>query len=168
MSDLERLARALLPVEEEAKGLPWAAERRWRVQSHLWMEGTAPVIDLHDLSVRLAEEAVDRAVQVAPELHAGQLVFVVGVGRNSLGPPRLGRAVGAALDRRARPRGWRRAPGPRGRVLLILDEKRAPGRLGLGLGLGLLAFALLALVFVPPLGVVLLALLLLLAGLERR
>jgi hypothetical protein len=155
-ADLERLAAALAVVEQQARGLPWAEERAWRVQSHLWVEGEVLVVDLHDLSVKLAGRAVQEVGAVAGSLSAGSVAFVTGVGRRSLGPPKLGRAVQAELARLCRAQGWSHAPGRAGRWLLILDGRRAPSQLGWPFWLGAFAFGLAALAFVPPLGVVVL------------
>lgn len=156
---LDPLLRALREVEGEARELPWAHERAWRVETHVWTEEGVLVIDLHDLSVRLAELAVRQVGEVAGQLSVDRISFVTGVGRRSVGPPKLGRAVKGELARLCKKRGWSYAPGRSGRWELVLDGKGVPSRLSWPIWLGGLAFGLAALVFVPPLGVVILALL---------
>ncbi|MCK6505353.1 hypothetical protein L6R53_18455 [Myxococcota bacterium] len=159
--DLPRLQRALRPVEREAAHLPWAEERRWTTSTHVWLEGGLPVVDLHDLGVQAARVAVDCVAEEAGSLEAGAVCFVTGVGRRSLGPPKLGRAVSAALGHVARQRGWRHGPLSAGRLVLIVDPARAParatGRLGWPFWAALLAFGLLASALFPPFALVLLA-----------
>jgi hypothetical protein len=159
--DLPRLQRALRPVEREAADLPWADERRWTTSTHVWLEGGLPVVDLHDLGVQAARLAVDCVAREAAEIEAGAVCFVTGVGRRSLGPPKLGRAVGAALGHVARQRGWQHGPLSPGRLVLVIDPARAParatGRLGPLFWLALLAFGLLASVLFPPFALLLLA-----------
>ena len=167
--DLPRLQRALRPVEREAATLPWAHERRWTTSTHVWLEGGLPVVDLHDLGVQAARLAVDCVAEEAEggqagALEAGAVCFVTGVGRRSVGPPKLGTAVAAALGHVARRRGWQHGPLSAGRMILVMDPARAParatGRLGWPFWLGLLAFGLLASALFPPFGLVLLAALL--------
>ncbi len=157
--DLDRLQQALLPVERAAAGLAWADQRPWTTASHLWVEGRLPVVDLHDLGVRQARQAVDAVAGVAEGLDAGAVCFVVGRGRHSIGGSKLGPAVQGALAYHCRKsRGhlplWRAHLGPAGRQILVIDASRAPsnatGRPGVLFWLGALGF-LAAACFASPL-----------------
>lgn len=158
--DLERLRTALAGVEEEAKSLPWANDRGWRAVSHVWIEHSAPTIDLHDLNVKLANQAVDAVVELAPECDSGGFVFVTGRGSHSLGGRSdLADSVASTLDRHARARGWAWHPSRAGRLVLVTDPARAPtvatGDLPIPIVVGAVAFLLLALYFAPPAGIAL-------------
>lgn len=170
-ADTARLRRALAPVQAAATRLPWADERRWTGQSHVWDEGGLPVVDLHDLSVKLARQAVDAVAGAAPELSAGAVCFVTGRGTHSLGPARLGRAVSGALGHVARAHGWRHGLLRPGRQVLIFDPRRAPaaatGRLGWPFWLGLALFGAAATFAWPPAGLLVLAFFALAAWIRR-
>ena len=160
MRDLERLRTALAGVEEEAKSLPWANDRGWRVASHVWSEHSAPTIDLHDLNVKLANQVVDAVAEVAPSCESGGFVFVTGRGTHSLGGRSdLADSVASTLDGHARARGWAWHPSRAGRLVLVTDPRRAPsvatGNLPIPIVAGAVAFLLLALYFAPPAGIVL-------------
>jgi hypothetical protein len=160
VQDLERLRAALGAVEEEAKSLPWANDRLWRTASHVWIEQGAPTIDLHDLNVKLANQAVDAVVEIAPECESGGFVFVTGRGTHSLGGrSSIADALGSTLDRHARAHGWEWRPTRAGRLVLVTDRTRAPsvatGELPIPIVVGGIAFLLLALYFAPPVGIVL-------------
>ncbi len=68
-------------MEDDAAGLPWARERRWRRATHVWREGGVWVIDVHDLDAALTRR-VARALREAPPREGG-VVLVHGVGRRS-------------------------------------------------------------------------------------
>ncbi|MCB9761429.1 MAG: hypothetical protein H6739_16420 [Alphaproteobacteria bacterium] len=155
MADLDAVQHQLAPLADAARSLSWNRERPWRPESHVWSESGLVVVDLHDLSVRLGVEAVERAAALAPELAA--VVFVTGRGRHSVeGRSRLNDGVTEAVEALCAARGWAwRVPRP-GRVLLIADPARAPraatGALGPLFWLGALGFAGLAALASPLLG----------------
>jgi hypothetical protein len=160
VDDIQRLRNALGTVEQEAKALPWANDRGWRAASHVWIEHGAPTIDLHDLNVKLANQAVDAVIDVAPSCDSGGFVFVTGRGRHSLGGRSdLSDSVASTLDRHARAAGWAWHPSRAGRLVLVTDARRAPaiatGALPLPIVVGAIAFLLLALYFAPPAGIAL-------------
>jgi hypothetical protein len=160
VDDLQRLRTALAGVEEEAKTLPWANDRRWSAASHVWIEQSALTIDLHDLNVKLANQAVDAVVDVASSCQSGGFVFVTGRGTHSLGGRSdLADSVASALDRHARAMGWSWHPSRAGRVVLVTDPARAPtvatGALPIPIVVGAAAFLLAALYFAPPAGIAL-------------
>jgi DNA-nicking Smr family endonuclease len=146
-ADAQRLRDALGEVEQRAGSLPWARERRWRASTHLGVVGDAVGVDLHDLSVKLALEAVDRVAELAPELGCASVVVVTGRGARAGGVSPLRDAVRARLAERAAEHGWRVVPEGAGRVRLVVDPRRA-GHGGLGplfwLVVALLACGLLA------------------------
>lgn len=156
--DLQRLAEALRPVERGARGLAWNKERPWKPETHLWVERGLVVLDLHDLSVRLALDALDAVVEQAEALDGGAVALVTGRGRHSVdGRSRLRDAVGEALAEVAEQRGWAvRAPRA-GRYVLVIDPDRAPraatGALGPVFWLGVAVFVGLAVVAAPEVGV---------------
>jgi hypothetical protein len=160
VDDIQRLRTALGTVEQEAKSLPWANDRGWRAESHVWIEHGAPTIDLHDLNVKLANQVVDAVVDVAPSCDSGGFVFVTGRGRHSFGGRSdLSDSVASTLDRHARAAGWAWHPSRAGRLVLVTDPDRAPtvatGDLPVPVVLGGVAFLLLALYFAPPVGIAL-------------
>ena len=157
---MNRLRTALAGVEEEAKALSWANDRRWSVASHVWIEHSAPTIDLHDLNVKLANQAVDAVVEVAGSCDSGGFVFVTGRGTHSLGGRSdLADSVASTLDRHARARGWAWHASRAGRLVIVTDPARAPtvatGDLPIPIVVGAVAFLLLALYFAPPAGIAL-------------
>jgi hypothetical protein len=173
VDDVGRLRAALEAVEQEAKTLPWANDRRWSVATHLWTEHDAPTIDLHDLNVKLAVAAVEAIVDVAPSCASGGLVLVTGRGTHSLGGRSdLHDAVASALDRHCRSNGWQWRAGRAGRLVLVTDEARAPailtGTLPWPLVAGALVFLGLALWYATPAGIVLTGLALLAWWVSRQ
>ena len=143
------LRRTLSHIQEGARSLRWADERPWRVDGHIWLEHDLPVIDLHDLNVRLAREAVRAAAAAADQLRCGALCFVTGRGRHSMGPPALRGMVAAELRRACKKNpSWDQRAGHAGRWMLITDPSRAPrvatGQLGLVFWLGVVLFSALA------------------------
>jgi hypothetical protein len=132
--DPAALAAALAAVERDARGLPWAANRPWRVASHVATEGPWLVVDLHDLSVALA-------LRVLGALDAGDVGaarLVTGSGRHTGGRSKLRDAVIAA----ARERGWRVSPVGPARLEVVRDPARHP----FGGGVPLAVWLVLALV----------------------
>jgi hypothetical protein len=150
-ADTRHLQHQLERVERDARRLSWAAERPWSPSTHIWAEGLLPVVDLHDLSVRLAIEAVERVLDTHASLQCGAVSFITGVGRHSTGDARLPPAVGGFLAKACAAHaadGWSfRSDGP-GRFVLITDPERAPAgvqsSLPQGFGWLLLALALAA------------------------
>jgi hypothetical protein len=141
VNDVERLRRALQPIEVRARDLRWADERPWKVKTHVWGEQDLGVVDLHDLNAKVARLAARAVEEVATDLDAGAVLFVVGVGRRSAGSPVLGTVVLKVL--RDGPFRGRRAA--HGRIALIVDPSRAPaaatGASGWGMTLLWLFFA---------------------------
>jgi len=136
MTDVEQLRRSLASVERGATDLPWAKERPWRAETHVWVEGGLPVVDLHDLGTKLADKAVRRAAAVSADLQAGAVCFVTGRGRRSIGPGVVRRVTEEALRAHCAERGCYYRPAGPGRLVLVVDPSRAPvsatGRLGIG------------------------------------
>lgn len=145
--DVRRLLGALSGIAQEARKLSWARERPWKTESHLWVEEPIPVIDLHDLSVSLAIQAVEQVVDRHAQLQSGAIGFITGVGSHSSHGAKLHPAVGGYLGRACADHaedGWSfRADGP-GRFVLITDPAKAPASVqtSLPLGFGWLLLAL--------------------------
>lgn len=129
--DLTLVRDRLVAVEPLADKLPWAKERPWRVRTHVGLGGDGVVtIDLHDLSVPSALEAVQRAI--ATPLASGGLVLVTGRGRHSGGVSKLRRAVHQALIERAEAGELAVAERGPGRLLIIWDHAAIARQSGLG------------------------------------
>jgi len=124
-TDVARLRQALAGLEKDAKTLAWNAERPWKPDTHVWEEGWCAVVDLHDLSIKLALRAVELAA--ADEIQSGAVHFVTGRGRHSIdGRSRLREAVSEALLELSEENHWGvREPRP-GRLTLITDAELAP------------------------------------------
>lgn len=144
--DLRELRAALRGISEQARKLPWAKERLWSPESHVFVEHGTLTVDLHDLSVRLAISAVERAVEVTPALRGGALVWITGKGRHNVdGRSPLREAVWDTLEEAAEREGWRLRQGAPGRLVLVVDSSRATaaadGRLGPWVWAVILGFA---------------------------
>ncbi len=144
MEALLALRARLRPVEADADRLPWAAERPWRVRTHIGVDDGLLVVDLHDLGAAQVERLVG-LLDGLTAVPGAAVVFVTGRGRRSRGAPVLPQVTAAALRGLARRHpGWRVVAGGAGRVVLVLDAARAPGHLTgrMGWGLRLLLVAL--------------------------
>lgn len=129
--DLLGLQRALASIEHGASALPWAPERPWRTRTHLGVTDGRVALDLHDLSVRLALDAVGRALEV--ELSTGGLVLITGRGKHAGGRSTLRDAVLAELEGRARRGDLTFHPSSPGRITVVVDAARSrASRPGLG------------------------------------
>lgn len=156
--DLQRLARQLGHLEDKARSLEWNAQRPWRPQTHIWTEKLVPMVDLHDLSIRLALEALEGVVEVAGEMDCGAVCLVTGRGRHSVdGRSRLREAVQEEAHSLCRERGWVCRDSQPGRLILVMDAARAPawasGGLGLAVWIGIAAFLGLAVFVAPMVGI---------------
>lgn len=129
MGEFKALEGALKGVQSKAAKLPWAKERAWRVKTHLRLGGHGLIeLDLHDLSVPLALEAVGLLIEAAPE--TGAAVLITGRGKHSGGVTRLRDAVQADLEARGLPC----VPRGPGRLQVTWDAAAA-GRSATGGGL---------------------------------
>lgn len=122
VGDMKALEGALREIERRAGGLPWAKERRWKVATHTTWEGGWPVIDLHDLSVKLGIAVLD----ALEEGDVAAVRIVTGSGRHTGGHSKLRQAI----EQEARERGWRVSPVGRARLELVRDEGRIPSPWG--------------------------------------
>jgi hypothetical protein len=156
-ADLRHLSEALSHIEPEADKLPWASERPWRTDSHLWAESGVPTIDLHDLGPALARKVVAVLAEQGEGLETGAACLITGRGRHSIGRAVLPGVVGVALQEVAQTHGWRVRQGAAGRIILITNERVAPrgatGALGPGFWVGVALFAALATWAAPPVGI---------------
>jgi hypothetical protein len=139
--DLTRLRTVLAPIAERARDLPWSDKRPWKPHTHVWLEGSLPVVDLHDLSVKLGRDAV-RIVAETPELEAGAAALVTGRGNHTGGRSRLRDAVAGTLGALRQEQGLQSRPSGPGRFVLVLDEERYVAQSG---GLGVWGWLLVAL-----------------------
>lgn len=158
---LPRLRAAVSAQADAAAALPWASTRRWRPETHLALADGQPVVDLHDLSVGLGVEVVERLIVASAAEGFGSMLLITGRGKHNADQRSpLREAVIAAVEaqRAQRPELTLRAAGP-GRLVLVWDSARAAdvavGRLGWAFWAGVAAFVLLATAVAPPLGLVL-------------
>ena len=83
----------LWEVASKASRLPWAGEKSWTCATHIWEEDIAAnsmiVIDLHDLTVKLALDTVKRGLKFMKKHNCGYLCFVTGVGKHSIDGPQI-------------------------------------------------------------------------------
>ena len=123
--DVRRIQHALQRLERDARKQPWAKERPWKTDSHVWEEDGLPVLDLHDLSISLARKAVERVIKL--DINSGAASFVTGQGNNSIGPGQMKGAVSSILMKSCKKNeGWSFRPDGPGRYVLITDIERAP------------------------------------------
>ena len=139
-TDLVRVRKVLEPIEDSARDLRWAEERPWRTESHVWDDLGMVTVDLHDLNAGLTKKVLAAVAESAEELAQGGIVFVTGQGRHSIGLPVLRQVVAGSLGRFERDRGWRQRDVGPGRVLLVVNEERIPGRYREGTPLWVVAF----------------------------
>ncbi len=135
-TDIERLYARLGEIEQAAQGQDWDKERPWRRATHLWDEDGLPILDLHDLSSKLARRAVEISAGEARDLRAAAVGYITGQGKHSKGMPVLGKVVTDAVAARIRADGGRLRPLGPGRLVYIQDPARAPRRATGQLGLG--------------------------------
>ena len=90
-SDYTRIVAALDEVEASARGQKWDGERPWRRSTHVWVDYGVVLIDMHDLSAKVAKKAIQAVTAVAREdgLEAHAVVFITGRGRHSASGPVL-------------------------------------------------------------------------------
>ena len=134
-NDVTLIQAELSAIEEQAPTLRWYKERPWRAQTHVWFESGMPVVDLHDLNMRLARQTVRATLTTHSELHCGAVCFITGRGRHSVGPPALRGMVAAELQKACDQHSeWQHRPGHAGRWMWVFDASRAPrvatGQLG--------------------------------------
>jgi len=125
MDDVARLRAALEALEADADQLDWAAQRPWRVATHVRWEGELPSLDLHDLNAKLARRAVDALMGEAGALQTGAVRVITGRGRRSIGPGVLGDLVRSRIGNRLE-QGWRFHPSGAGAYVLVTDPRKAP------------------------------------------
>jgi len=130
VDEVARLRDALSPIEAGAKQQDWDAQRPWRTATHVgWAQGV-PIVDLHDLKVKLAKQVVRTAVDLGERgaLSSGAVIFVTGRGRHSLRHDApVKQAVHGMLAHRCGERaGWSLRQPSAGRVVWVYDRDRAP------------------------------------------
>jgi hypothetical protein len=124
--DLALLRNLLAEISIDAKRLPWAATQPWKESTHIWMEKGLPVVDLHDLNAKLAKRVVRKTLRKAGDLEAGALCIITGIGRNSIGEATLRNISIDIIGKAASENGWGFHPMGPGRLVLVVDEERAP------------------------------------------
>ncbi|MFT4624860.1 MAG: hypothetical protein ACI8PZ_003523 [Myxococcota bacterium] len=120
------LKERLEGVAARARTLPWADRRPWRPQTHVGWDGDTPALDLHDLNVKLALEAV--RVLGDAELDGPEVWVITGRGKHTGGVSRLRQAVGGKLRSVGAERGWRVYADSPGRIRVVLDPGRVARR----------------------------------------
>jgi hypothetical protein len=127
-TDIERVSKSLKSVVSAAKSLDWAQGRPWTTATHIWDENGVVVVDLHDLNAKLAKAVIGELEHIADRLVGGGLIFITGQGRHSMGVPVIKKIATGMLIRMEGERGWRSRDLGAGRMLLVVDESRIPGR----------------------------------------
>jgi hypothetical protein len=86
----------LRPVEAHAAGLSWAAEKPWRVSTHIRTERGTLSVDLHDLDLAGSRRILDLVIMNRPEV--GRIRLITGRGKHSLGEPTIRPMVNERLN----------------------------------------------------------------------
>lgn len=124
-ADVRRIQKALGRVERDARKQPWAKERPWKTETHVWVEDGLAVVDLHDLSVTLGKKATERVIKL--KIDSGAVSFITGQGKNSIGPGQMKSAISSILMKAVkRNTDWGFRPDGMGRYILITDPLKAP------------------------------------------
>ena len=129
------LTERLGPIEEAAKGMPWAKERCWTTSTHLWRERGLLTVDLHDLSVALAVRVAEAIEEGGRHGDLVAVKLITGRGRhNPEGRSPLRAAVAEYLARSCENGLGRFRPAGPGGLIWVFDPGRAPRAATGGLG----------------------------------
>ena len=127
-STVEHLQDELWEIPRKAGLLPWADQRRWTFDTHIWEEVDGDkrmvVIDLHDLTVKLARDVVYKSLRTASS-KVGALCFVTGQGNHSSQGPKILPMTLDVVQQQAAKKDWA-IQTRQGRVLVIFDETAVP------------------------------------------
>jgi hypothetical protein len=123
---ISKLKDELWDIEDKASRLPWANLRCWKFDTHLWVEQSMLVIDLHELNVKLAKQVIKKTSQIATSMEYACICFVTGQGNKSQGKAKIRPMAIEVVGEVALKKGWKLTSGTQGRLTIILDEERAP------------------------------------------
>ena len=123
---MAKLKDELWDIEDKASRLPWSNLRRWTFETHLWVEQSMLVIDLHELNVKLAKQVIRKTCQIATSMDYACICFVTGQGNKSEGKAKIRPMAIEVVGEIALKKGWKITSGTQGRLAIILDEERAP------------------------------------------
>ena len=124
--DLVLIRDQLWEVESKAKRLSWAKDRPWKPSTHVWIEEDLTIIDLHDLSVKLALSVVRTTCRFSKKLQSSAICFVTGAGNKSVTGAKIRPAVITELEHKCSDKDWEFFPHGLGRIVLIFDRENAP------------------------------------------
>ena len=117
-------------IEKKATKLPWANEKLWTAKTHIWNEsdefGSMLVVDLHDLSLLLAGDVINKIFSMQANLDVGCLCFITGVGQHSATGPQIRPMAIELCENQADQHHWQISVGHPGRVYVIIDPERTP------------------------------------------
>ena len=123
---MSALKDELWDIPKKAANLPWALQRAWGFDSHMWFENDGTlVVDLHDLSVPLARQVVTKTLKVVREDVVHTVCLITGQGKNSDNGPKILPVTMEISRRQADKKGWAVHSQP-GRVYVVLDSSKAP------------------------------------------
>lgn len=116
----------LWEIPKKAANLPWALQRSWKFDSHLWFENDGTlVVDLHDLSVPLARQVVTKTLKTVHVDAVHTVCLITGQGKNSESGPKILPLTIDISRRQSEKKGWALHAQP-GRVYVVLDPSKAP------------------------------------------
>lgn len=116
----------LWDIPKKAANLPWALQRKWEFDSHLWFESDGTlVVDLHDLSVPLARQVVTKILKTIRVDVVHTVCLITGQGKHSEDGPKILPVIIEISRRYSEKKGWAIHSQP-GRVYVVLDPSKAP------------------------------------------
>ena len=127
-STVETLQDELWEIPRKAGLLPWADQRCWKFDTHIWEEVDGDkcmiVVDLHDLTVKLARDVVYKSMRTVSS-KVGAICFVTGQGNHSAQGPKILPMTLEVVQQQADKKDWT-IQTRQGRVLVIFDEDMVP------------------------------------------
>ncbi len=124
-SVLNLLHDDLWDIPKKAKQLPWADRDCWTFKTHLWIDDNVLFVDLHDLSVPLARQVVQKSLKAKIAKHVAAVCLITGQGKNSADGPKILPVAMDIAQTQANKRGWKVHTQP-GRVYVVCDPEHAP------------------------------------------
>ena len=116
----------LWDIPKKAANLPWALQRKWGFDSHLWFESDGTlVVDLHDLTVPLARQVVTKILKTIRVDVVHTVCLITGQGKHSEDGPKILPVTIEISRRHSEKKGWAIHSQP-GRVYVVLDPSKAP------------------------------------------
>ena len=127
-SILNTLHDELWEIPRKASRLPWADQKCWTFETHLWIESDGQnqmvVVDLHDLTVKLARDVVYKSMRSISS-KVGAICFITGQGNHSSDGPRILPMTLEVVQQQAAKKNWE-IQTRQGRVMVIFDADTVP------------------------------------------